>query len=143
MCITLLPLIFFCLIKDLKILAPFSAIANLLMIGSLAVIIYGLFFDGPFKPIERLDLIAPYNNWPVYFSSAIYAFEGISLVLPVYHEMKYKSDFSPWNGVLNTGMSLVSIMYFSIGFFGYLKYGSDSAPSITLNLQTSNVIFCI
>lgn len=140
MIITLLPLILFCLIKDLKFLAPFSAVANLLMIVSLAVIIYGLFFDGPFKPIERLDLIAPINSWPIYFSSAIYAFEGISLVLPVYHEMKNKTDFSPWNGVLNTGMSLVGIMYFSIGFFGYIKYGNDSAPSITLNLQTSNVI---
>ena len=53
--------------------------------------------------------------------------------------MKYKSSFLPWNGVLNTGMTLVSVMYFSIGFFGYMKYGSDSLASITLNLPVSNV----
>ena len=141
MCIVLLPLIPFCLIRDLKILAPFSTFANFLMISSMLVILYELFFDGSLKPISKLDLVAPYYDWPIYFSSAIYAFEGISLVLPVYNEMRYKSEFNPWNGVLNTAMSFVAIMYFSIGFFGYMKYGSDSAASITLNLPTSSVIF--
>lgn len=143
MCIVLFPLILFCLIKDLKILAPFSTFANFLMIGSMFVILYGLFFNGSLKPIAKLDLIAPYYDWPIYFSSAIYAFEGISLVLPVHHEMRNKSDFTPWNGVLNTAMCLVAIMYFSIGFFGYMKYGSDSLASITLNLPTENVILIL
>ncbi|CAF1034919.1 unnamed protein product [Brachionus calyciflorus] len=143
MCIILFPLILFCLIKDLKILAPFSTLANLLMISSILVILYNLFFDGSLKPISQLDLVAPYYDWPIYFSSAIYAFEGISLVLPVYHEMRYKQDFSTWNGVLNTAMIFVAIMYFSVGFFGYMKYGTDSAASITLNLPTSSVLFQI
>lgn len=139
MCIVLLPLILFCLIKDLKILAPFSTLANALMIGSMFVILYEIFFNGSLKPIDKLDMVAPYSTWPIYFSSAIYAFEGISLILPVYHEMHHKPDFTPWNGVLNTAMTLVAIMYFSIGFFGYMKYGADSAASITLNLPTESV----
>ena len=54
--------------------------------------------------------------------------------------MKKKERFSPWNGVLNVAMAMVSIMYFSIGFFGYLKYGHDSAASVTLNLPVSDVL---
>ena len=140
MCIVLGPLICFCMIKDLKILAPFSTFANLLMIGSMFVILGELFFSSvPFKAIEELELMASYTQWPLYFSSAIYAFEGISLVLPVYNEMRNKNKFSPWNGVLNQAMSIVAIMYFAMGFFGYLKYGGDCMASITLNLP--NAVF--
>lgn len=70
----------------------------------------------------------------------VYAFEGISLVLPVHHEMRNKERFTPWNGVLNTAMAIVSIMYFSIGFFGYLKYGKESAASVTLNLPITEIL---
>jgi hypothetical protein len=37
------------------------------------------------------------------------------------------------------GMTLVAIMYFAIGFFGYLKYGDQAAASITLNLPADKV----
>lgn len=139
MCMVLLPLMLFCLVKDLKILAPFSTVANFLMIFSMGFILYEIFFVGSLKPISELELIASYKTWPIYFSSAIYAFEGISLVLPVFHEMHQKSEFATWNGVLNTAMTLVAIMYFSIGFFGYMKYGTDAAASITLNLPSDSV----
>lgn len=141
MCIVLVPLMLFCMVKDLKILAPFSTFANGLMIFSMGFILFEIFFSGGLKPLDQLEMVASYKTWPIYFSSAIYAFEGISLVLPVYHEMRHKKRFAPVNGVLNTAMLLVAIMYFSIGFFGYMKYGVDSAASITLNLPSDSVIF--
>lgn len=141
MSITLVPMILFCMIRNLKYLAPFSTFANFLMIGSVLVILYALFFVGELKPYSELHLVAPFRNWPNFFSSAVYAFEGIGCVLPVYHGMEQKQYFSPVNGVLNTAMMLVTIMYYSIGFFGYLKYGEDAKASITLNLPVENVIF--
>jgi proton-coupled amino acid transporter len=138
MCILLMPTVLFCFVKDLKILAPFSTLANFFMISGMFVILYEL-LTGVHVPIESINLVAPVNNWAIFYSSAIYAFEGINLVLPVHHGMKDKEYFSPWNGVLNTGMALVAIMYFSIGFFGYLKYGDMAAASITLNLPADQV----
>lgn len=143
MCIIVAPLILFCMVKDLKILAPFSTFANFLMIFSMGFILFEIFFSGPLKPLDQLEMVASYKTWPIYFSSAIYAFEGISLVLPVYHEMREKSRFATLSGVLNTAMTLVAIMYFSIGFFGYMKYGADSAASITLNLPSGSVLYSI
>lgn len=139
MTIGLGPLVLFCMVKDLKILAPFSTFANCLMIFSMGFILFEIFFSGPLKPLDQLEMVASFKTWPIYFSSAIYAFEGISLVLPVYHEMREKSRFATLSGVLNTSMMLVAIMYFSIGFFGYMKYGTDSAASITLNLPSDSV----
>lgn len=142
MCILLVPLILFCLIKDLKILAPFSTLANAFMIVGVIVILFEL-VSGEQKPFSELKMISPFQNISVFYSSAIYAFEGISLILPVYSKMQTQEYFSPLTGILNTGMSLVAIMYFSVGFFGYVKYGKDCASSITLNLSINNVSFQI
>ena len=42
-------------------------------------------------------------------------------------------------GVLNIGMGVVTLMYATVGFFGYLKYGNDTHASITLNLPTDDL----
>lgn len=140
MCILLVPLILFCFIKDLKILAPFSTLANTFMIVGMIVILFEV-VTGEQTPFSELKMISPLQNLSVFYSSAIYAFEGISLVLPVYSKMQTQEYFSPLTGILNTGMSLVAIMYFSLGFFGYIKYGPNCASSITLNLAVKNVNF--
>lgn len=31
-------------------------------------------------------------------------------------------------------MTLVTCVYLTVGFFGYLKFGPEAAPSVTLNL---------
>ena len=71
---------------------------------------------------------------PLYFGTAIYAFEGIGVVLPIENQMRTPHDLRGWNGVLNTAMVIVTSLYIAVGFFGYLKYGEDVQGSITLNL---------
>ena len=74
------------------------------------------------------------KQYPLYFGTAIYAFEGIGVVLPLENQMKTPRDMRGWNGVLNTSMTIVTCLYIAVGFFGYLKYGEDVLGSITLNL---------
>ena len=60
---------------------------------------------------------------PLYFGTAIYAFEGIGVVLPLENQMREPRALRGWTGVLNTSMVIVTCLYIAIGFFGYLKYG--------------------
>ena len=53
--------------------------------------------------------------------------------------MKHPGDMLRYNGVLNTSLSLVAILYISLGFFGYLKYGEGIKGNISLNLPPSDV----
>ena len=71
---------------------------------------------------------------PLFFGTAIYAFEGIGVVLPIENQMRFKSELRGLNGVLNTSMVIVTCLYIAIAFFGYLKYGDNVEGSITLNL---------
>ena len=43
-----------------------------------------------------------------------------------------------WAGVLNFSMVSIACLYIGMGFFGYLRYGSATEASITLNLPTGS-----
>lgn len=61
------------------------------------------------------------------------------MVLPLENQMKRPKELSGWDGILNTGMTLVTVLYITIGFFGYLKYGESVEGSITLNLPVEDM----
>jgi solute carrier family 36 (proton-coupled amino acid transporter) len=83
---------------------------------------------------ERDFLPSDISTLPLCFATAIFAFEGISLVLPLQNAMKEPHKFSKVTGVLNVGMTLVTIIFISFGMIGYWKYGDKTEGSLTLNL---------
>ena len=78
--------------------------------------------------------ISSISQFPLYFGTAIFSFEGIGVVLHLENQMKSPGDMRAWNGPLNIAMVIVTALYIAVGFFGYLKYGEDVLGSISLNL---------
>lgn len=130
--ITAVLLIPYCFISNLKTLSIFSLLANIITICGLVITIQYIVQDLP--PLDSVVAVNSFYKFPTFFGTAIYAFEGISLVLPIENKMRTPHDFGGWTGVLNLGMALVVSLYTSIGFYGYLKFGSKAKGSITLNL---------
>eukprot|EP00092_Neocalanus_flemingeri_P025306 GFUD01027438.1.p1 GENE.GFUD01027438.1~~GFUD01027438.1.p1 ORF type:complete len:485 (+),score=100.26 GFUD01027438.1:130-1584(+) len=132
MAIILIPMLFLASIRNLKYLSPVSMLANILQFIGLGIIFYYVFQDLPCTWDRKA--FASIGQLPLFFGTAIYAFEGIGVVLPLENQMKTSADMKGWNGVLNTSMVIVSCLYIAVAFFGYLKYGDSVAGSITLNL---------
>ncbi|UYV62457.1 hypothetical protein LAZ67_2000678, partial [Cordylochernes scorpioides] len=118
--------------RNLKQLSYFSTIANVIQIVGIAIVMVALCHNLP--PSWSVPLSKPITLFPTFFGTAMYAFEGIGVVLPLENEMATPQDFGGIAGVLNTGMIIVLCLYTGMGFYGYLKYGDDVRPSITLNL---------
>ncbi|XP_032526993.1 proton-coupled amino acid transporter-like protein pathetic [Danaus plexippus] len=127
-------LIFMAWIKNLKYLAPVSMIANLFMAVGLGITFY--FLVGT----ESLDFgkvaaVKHPSEWPQFFSLTIFAMEAIGVVMPLENSMKTPRSMLGFCGVLNKGMSGVTLVYILLGFLGYLRYGELVQDSITLNLE--------
>ena len=60
-------------------------------------------------------------------------------IIALENNMKTPQNFGGSCGVLNIGMTVIVILYVVVGFFGYIKYGSEAAGSITLNLPQDQV----
>lgn len=146
-----------------QFLTPVSLLASLLTVSGLGITFFYMLHDLPKTSTVRS--FASWSQLPLYFGTAIYAFEGIGVVrqniiciqnrkacsiyflyfyflkvLPLENNMKTPQDFGGLTGVLNTGMVIVACLYTAMGFFGYLKYGNAvSLGSITLNLPQNEM----
>ncbi|KAB1281813.1 Proton-coupled amino acid transporter 3 [Camelus dromedarius] len=126
----LLPLlILLVFIQNLRVLSIFSTLANIATLGSMALI-FEYIVQGIPDP-RNLPLMASWKTFLVFFGTAIFTFEGVGMVLSLKNQMKHPQQFS---FVLYLGMSLIIILYICLGTLGYMKFGSNTQASITLNL---------
>ncbi|XP_045509835.1 proton-coupled amino acid transporter-like protein CG1139 isoform X2 [Colias croceus] len=138
MIIVVIPVLLSCMVRNLKYLTPFSTFANVLMAVGVGVVMYEAAQDLP--PVQDRVYLASWQQLPLYFGTAVYAFEGIGLVLPLKNEMRQPDQFQKPLGVLNVGMVVVGAIFISMGFLGYLKWGEDVAGSLSLNLPPGQVL---
>lgn len=134
----LLPLIFMAWVRNLKYLAPVSMVANVFMGLGLGITFYYLVGTGDLN-INKVQLFTFPTEWPEFFSLTIFAMEAIGVVMPLENAMKTPRSMLGFCGVLNKGMSGVTLVYILLGFLGYLRYGDQVCDSITLNLDINDM----
>lgn len=74
----LLPLVLINWVRDLKYLAPFSGLANVITIISFAIILYYLFREAP--TLEGKTPAGKLANFPLFFGTVLFALEAIGVV---------------------------------------------------------------
>ncbi|CAG9823048.1 unnamed protein product [Phaedon cochleariae] len=133
------PLVLLNWVKSLKYLTPASLFASIVTCSGLVITFFYML-----QGLPKMSTVRGFSSWsqlPLYFGTAIYAFEGIGVILPLENNMKNPQDFGGWTGVLNTGMVIVAVLYTAVGFFGYLKYGEQAVlGSVTLLLPADEFL---
>nr|CAD7424109.1 unnamed protein product [Timema monikensis] len=127
------------LIRNLKYLVPFSALANVFILIGFCITLYYMFTDIP-DTSDKVEITPDFSTLPVFFSTVIFAMEGIGVVMPLENSMRNPGHFLGCPGVLNIAMLIVVGLYAIIGLFGYLKYGDSVDASVTLNLPLEDVL---
>lgn len=133
----LLPLILINMIRNLKHMAPCSMVANIFMGVGLAITLYQILGDLP--SVTERPFIADWHKLPMFFGTVIFALECVGVIMSLENNMKTPQNFIGCPGVLNVGMGFVIILYASVGFLGYLKFGEETQGSISLNLPVEHV----
>jgi len=138
MIFALLPIMSCAMIRNLKFIAPLSTAANISMAIALFIILSYCLVDLP--PLNTRTAVAHWSQIPLFFGTAIYAFEGISLVLPLQLEMIKPNKFASTMGVLNVGMTIVTFIILTMGFVGFWRFGDEVKGSLTLNLPPTLIL---
>ncbi|XP_033323013.1 proton-coupled amino acid transporter-like protein pathetic isoform X2 [Megalopta genalis] len=126
-------------IRNLKYMVPVSMVANVCMMAGFAITLYYIFRDIQL-PAPNVKLFSSVSQLPTFFATVIFAIEGIGVVMPVENTMRNPGHFLGCPSVLNITMTIVVSLYAVLGIFGYLAYGEDVRPSITLSLPTNEIL---
>ncbi|KAF4517852.1 hypothetical protein B566_EDAN011777 [Ephemera danica] len=141
MLMLLLPLILINYIRNLRIMAPFSTIANIITFLGLGFVLYFVFgHDGGLPGLEDRKLVGELHGVPLFIGTTLFALEAVGVILALENNMKQPKSFGGYTGVFNRAMSVIIGLYVMVGACGYLKYGSDAKGSITLNLPMDDVL---
>ncbi|KAG5870650.1 hypothetical protein JTB14_010568 [Gonioctena quinquepunctata] len=135
----LLPLILCCQVRELKHLVPFSFVANITIFIAFGITLYYVFSE--FKnvvPAER-NMVTGLGGLPVFFSTVIFAMEGIGTIMPVENSMIIPK-FLGFPGVLTMGMTVIVALFSGMGCFGYWAYGDKTEATVTKNLPSEDIM---
>lgn len=88
--------------------------------------------------ISERKLFKDISGLPLFFSTVIFAMEGIGTIMPIENSMT-TSNFIGCPSVLNVSMSVVVVLYTVIGLFGYLRFGDSVHASITYDLPDADI----
>lgn len=123
------------LVRDITRLSLLAVLANLFIMVGLVTILYYLCYEwlitngGAFGP----DIKYWFNQseFSVFIGVAIFAFEGIGLIIPIQESMVYPNHF-PW--VLGKVLLTISAVFIGMGTLGYVTFGLNIQTVILLNL---------
>lgn len=132
------------LIRDITKLSLLALLANIFIFMGLITILYytiAEFIGNSFQPGDGIYYVFNKSEFSLFIGVAIFAFEGIGLIIPIQESMIYPNNFPR---VLFQVIITISFIFIFIGAIGYLTFGADIDTVILLNLpQTSPSVIMI
>ncbi|KAF9581058.1 neutral amino acid transporter [Lunasporangiospora selenospora] len=126
--IILIPLV---LIRRMSILSLPSMLANLFIIFGIVYLWYfsidSIAHNGAGPNIALFNS----NDFALFIGTAVFSFEGIGLVIPITESMAEPEKFPK---VLALTITVVALIFASVGALGYAAFGSNVQTIVVLNL---------
>ncbi|KAJ3240723.1 neutral amino acid transporter [Chytriomyces hyalinus] len=118
-------------VRKIKYFSFTSLIADVFIMVGLVYIFYQDLFvlstTGPSRDIIWFNL----ESFPIFIGTALFAFEGICLILPIAESMKHPEQFPM---VLTLCITFIGTIFIVIGATGYLTFGNAVETIIFLNM---------
>ncbi|KAI5963666.1 AVT4 [Candida pseudojiufengensis] len=129
------------LIRDITKLSISAVLANLFIMMGLVIIMYFINYEfiimDNFKFGPNIEFFFNKEDFSLFIGTAIFAFEGIGLIIPIQESMIYPQNFPK---VLYKVMITITLMFIIIGTLGYLTFGSHIKTVILLNLPQDSIL---
>ncbi|KAJ2158229.1 hypothetical protein GGF46_003942 [Coemansia sp. RSA 552] len=119
-------------VRKIKQFAPFALVANACIMAGLG---YVLLYDVGRIWTHGVADIVQYNplRFPLLVGTAVFAFEGVTLVIPVIDSMTHQNKFPL---VLGAVMGVCIVIFCGIATLSYMAFGDKVETVILLNLPS-------
>ena len=125
-------------LKSLKSLSFGAIIADCAIVfGLVTILTYAAVNSGDVTRPPQDPAQAVGSSPMIFFGTAVFAFEGAGIVLPMKQSMQEPQEFSK---VLKNGLICVTTLYVFFPLCVYLSYGSVTKDMITENLPSGKMI---
>ncbi|MCD7448694.1 Amino acid transporter avt3c [Datura stramonium] len=117
-------------VPTLTLLAPLSIFADIVELGAMGVVMV----EDVMIYLQNRPVLEMFGGFNVFFYGlgvAVYAFEGIGMVLPLESETRDKDKFGK---ILGLAMAFISLLFGAFGVLGYFAFGEETKDIITTNL---------
>ncbi|XP_019770826.1 proton-coupled amino acid transporter-like protein CG1139 isoform X3 [Dendroctonus ponderosae] len=138
MLIVFVPFVLIICIKNLKLLAPFSILANVITLITFGVVCYYIFQN--LEDFSDRPAVGSLSDYPLYFGTTLFSLQAVGVVIALENNMATPKSFRQPMGVLNIGMILVTVIYVGMGMMGYWQYGDGIKSSITMNFPIAEIL---
>ncbi|TMW90041.1 hypothetical protein EJD97_016260 [Solanum chilense] len=122
-------------VPTLTLLAPLSIFAEIVDLGALGVVMV----EDVLIYLKNRPSLEMFGGFSVFFYGlvvAVFAFEGMGLVLPLESETRDKNKFGK---ILGLSVAFVAILYGAFGALGYFAFGEETKDIITTNFRQGSV----
>lgn len=123
------------LIRNITKLSIAALLANVFILSGIATIVFyaskDLIKNGPADVVMFNK-----DNWSLFIGVAIFAFEGIGLIIPVQQSMRHPEDFPK---VLLAVICVCCVLFVGIGWLCYITYGEAVQTVVILNLPQDSI----
>ncbi|KAJ1529725.1 hypothetical protein ONE63_006478 [Megalurothrips usitatus] len=134
----MVPLLPLCQLRRLKHLVPCSFVANSCIVVGLGCTMYYI-FGAREEPTDRRLGVGSIQGMPIFFSTALFAMEGIGSVMPIENTMRNPRKMVGWTGVMTLAMTCIVVLFAGVGFVGYLHFGDRTSGNIALSLPDAEI----
>lgn len=132
------------LIRDITKLSLLAVFANVFILTGLVTIVYFMLYQwlgvnhGYFG--KNIEYFFNESEFSLFIGTAIFAFEGIGLIIPIQESMIYPNNFPRVLGQVILTIAVIMIM---VGSLGYLTFGDKIKTVVLLNLPQDSPMVII
>lgn len=132
------------LIRDITKLSLLAVFANVFILTGLVTIVYFMLYQwlgvnhGHFG--KNIEYFFNESEFSLFIGTAIFAFEGIGLIIPIQESMIYPNNFPRVLGQVILTIAVIMIM---VGSLGYLTFGDKIKTVVLLNLPQDSPMIII
>lgn len=126
-----------CLVRQVRYFSISALIADVFILFGIFYVLYYDIYLISTKGIGPAIVLINEKKFAMFIGTAVFAFEGIGMILPINSAMAEPKKFSR---ALSVSIFMITVTLLTVGILSYLAFGAEVQTVLLLNLPKNNAM---